>query len=73
MERGRWWLRFFLVLSGSVLPVLGVLCNDFVVFFTLFSKIKGLLKNVLLKNIPSCVTLHPSIKDVFRHSARFSS
>ena len=38
------------------------MCNSFVAFFTVFSKINGFLKNVLLKKLPYCVTLLPSFK-----------
>ena len=47
-------------------------CNQTVAFFTLFSKIKGKLKNVLLKKWRICVTLHPSCNGIFGDSGVFS-
>ena len=47
-------------------------CNQAVAFFTLFSKIKGKLKNVLLKKLRICVTLHPSCNGIFGDSGVFS-
>ena len=47
-------------------------CNQNVAFFTLFSKIKGKLKNVLLKKWRICVTLHPSCNGIFGDSGVFS-
>ena len=46
-------------------------CNQTVAFFTLFSKIKGKLKNVLLKKWRICVTLHPSCNGIFGDSGVF--
>ena len=46
-------------------------CNQSVAFFTLFSKIKGKLKNVLLKKWRICVTLHPSCNGIFGDSGVF--
>ena len=47
-------------------------CNQTVAFFTLFSKINGKLKNVLLKKWRICVTLHPSCNGIFGDSGVFS-
>ena len=46
-------------------------CNQTVAFFTLFSKIKGKLKKVLLKKWRICVTLHPSCNGIFGDSGVF--
>ena len=47
------------------------MCNSFVAFFTVFSKINGFLKNVLLKKLPYCVTLLPSFKGFLSHFSVF--
>ena len=58
---------------GEVSPqVTERVCNQTVAFFTLFSKIKGKLKNVLLKKWRICVTLHPSCNGIFGDSGVFS-
>ena len=56
-------------IDGEVSPLS---CNQTVAFFTLFSKIKGKLKNVLLKKWRICVTLHPSCNGIFGDSGVFS-
>ena len=56
-------------ISASASPLS---CNQTVAFFTLFSKIKGKLKNVLLKKWRICVTLHPSCNGIFGDSGVFS-
>ena len=38
------------------------MCNSFVAFFTVFSKINGFLKNVLLKKLSDCGILHLSFR-----------
>ena len=55
-------------IDGEVSPLS---CNQTVAFFTLFSKIKGKLKNVLLKKWRICVTLHPSCNGIFGDSGVF--
>ena len=57
---------------GFAKPVGPLSCNQTVAFFTLFSKIKGKLKNVLLKKWRICVTLHPSCNGIFGDSGVFS-
>ena len=56
---------------GFAKPVGPLSCNQTVAFFTLFSKIKGKLKNVLLKKWRICVTLHPSCNGIFGDSGVF--
>ena len=57
---------------GFAKPAAPLSCNQTVAFFTLFSKIKGKLKNVLLKKWRICVTLHPSCNGIFGDSGVFS-
>ena len=58
---------------GEVSPqVTERVCNQTVAFFTLFSKIKGKLKKVLLKKWRICVTLHPSCNGFFGDSGVFA-
>ena len=57
---------------GFAKPAGPLSCNQTVAFFTLFSKIKGKLKNVLLKKWRICVTLHPSCNGIFGDSGVFS-
>ena len=56
---------------GFAKPAAPLSCNQTVAFFTLFSKIKGKLKNVLLKKWRICVTLHPSCNGIFGDSGVF--